>query len=137
VGASIVAFASTNVDDIFVLLAFLGDPTLKRKHVVAGQYLGIGALVIASAALAAAAVQLPEDATRWLGVLPVLVGLRKLWALWRGENDDDETGGKSGLLQVALVTVSNGGDNVAVYVPLLAKIGISGFAILSGVFAVK
>jgi cadmium resistance protein CadD (predicted permease) len=40
------------------------------------------------------------------------------------------------LLQVALVTVSNGGDNVAFYVPLLAKIGISGFAILSGVFAV-
>ncbi|HEU4323694.1 MAG TPA: hypothetical protein VFS21_11145 [Roseiflexaceae bacterium] len=47
---AVVAFASTNIDDIFVLMLFYGQlsPTFRRRHVVAGQYLGFLALVAIS-----------------------------------------------------------------------------------------
>jgi cadmium resistance protein CadD (predicted permease) len=45
---SVAAFASTNIDDIFVLLGFFSAPAFRTRHVVLGQYLGIGALVAVS-----------------------------------------------------------------------------------------
>ena len=40
----IVVFASTNVDDIFLLSAFFADSHLKPRNVVAGQFVGNGLL---------------------------------------------------------------------------------------------
>jgi cadmium resistance protein CadD (predicted permease) len=42
-GIAVVLFVSTNIDDVFVLLGFFSDPKVKFRHVVLGQYLGIGA----------------------------------------------------------------------------------------------
>ena len=42
---SLIAFASTNVDDIFVLMFFFGNSRYKTKEVVIGQYVGIIALI--------------------------------------------------------------------------------------------
>lgn len=44
-GRAIVAFAATNIDDIFVLTLFFAQKNLKRWHIVVGQYLGIGGLI--------------------------------------------------------------------------------------------
>ena len=45
----IVSFAATNTDDIFLLLLFsqVGD-NFRNRHLVAGQYLGFGALIALS-----------------------------------------------------------------------------------------
>lgn len=45
---SIVAFASTNVDDIFILMLFYGSRKFKPFKIILGQYLGIAILVITS-----------------------------------------------------------------------------------------
>jgi len=44
IGRAIVAFAATNIDDIFVLTLFFAQKHLKHWHIVAGQYLGLAGL---------------------------------------------------------------------------------------------
>lgn len=129
-GLAVVVFASTNVDDILLLAAFFADPRFSARTVVAGQYLGMGVLVLASAAAGAAALVVPEGYTALLGVVPLALGLR---VLWRGRNDatvdgaareserPPEHGDRSQLLTVAAVTIANGGDNLGVYIPLFAS----------------
>ena len=51
VGLGIILFASTNVDDLLVLIAFFALPRCRARDVVIGQYLGIGALIVVSVVL--------------------------------------------------------------------------------------
>ena len=134
-GIGIVAFAFTNLDDIFLLAAFFADPRLRRRSIVVGQYLGIGALVLVSALAALLALAIPEGWVALLGVVPLLLGLQKLLAL-RTDTVGGEDDGKEHRMQdqehnaerrlrsqvraVASVTIANGGDNIAVYIPLFA-----------------
>jgi cadmium resistance protein CadD (predicted permease) len=134
-GIGIVVFASTNIDDIFLLAAFFADPQLRHRSIVIGQYLGIGALVLVSALAALLALALPDGWVALLGVVPLLLGLSRLLAL-RMDPVGGEGGSKehriqdqehnaerrlrSQVLAVASVTVANGGDNIGVYVPLFA-----------------
>jgi cadmium resistance protein CadD (predicted permease) len=116
-GAAVV-FAATNIDDIVVLtLFFVAARTTGRPHtwqIVAGQYLGIGALALASTVVAAGLLVVPEPWTGLLGLLPVALGVR---ALLR-RDDDEAPAVVGGLAGVAGVTIANGADNIAVYVPV-------------------
>jgi cadmium resistance protein CadD (predicted permease) len=127
-GVGTVVFASTNVDDLLLLSAFFSDPSFKPRHVVAGQLLGIAALVAASATCALFAVVVPEGWIGLLGLVPLGLGLRGLWALRRGEEHGDASEAEprpgtqsSKVLAVAGVTVANGGDNLGVYIPLFSS----------------
>ncbi|MDQ3446820.1 MAG: cadmium resistance transporter, partial [Pseudomonadota bacterium] len=80
-GIGIVVFASTNIDDMFLLAAFFADPQLRHRSIVIGQYLGIGALVLVSALSALLALAFPAGWVALLGIVPLLMGLRKLLAL--------------------------------------------------------
>ncbi len=132
-GVGVALFASTNIDDIFLLAAFFADPHLRPRNIVAGQFLGITGLTAASAAAALAALAIPEAWTALLGIAPLLLGVRKLWELRtrQAEGDDDERlrnteheaerRTHSQVLAVAAVTVANGGDNLGVYIPVFAQ----------------
>lgn len=122
-GLAVVVFASTNIDDVFVLLGFLADPKFKLRQVIIGQYLGIAALFAASVIASLVSLALPPQYVGLLGLLPILIGLKKLYELSRPEADDgDVTPPSAGgnILAVAAVTVANGGDNIGVYTPLFA-----------------
>ena len=71
-------FAATNVDDLFVLLAFLSDSTFRVRQVVAGQYLGICPLIAASLLVSLIALALPPAYVGLLGLAPLAIGIRKL-----------------------------------------------------------
>lgn len=133
-GTAVVVFASTNVDDVFLLAAFFADPRRSARSVVLGQFLGIAALVAASAAAAWASLAVPAGYPALLGVVPLALGLRALWAVRRvGGTADAEDARRpaaeagtarrprSPALAVAAVTVANGGDNLGVYIPLFAR----------------
>lgn len=123
IGLAIVLFAMTNIDDIFVLLSFFADPKFRARQVIAGQYLGIAALVAASIAASLISLVLAPAYVGLLGLLPILLGLRKLLDLWRGSEEDESdvpTAGLSNILTVAAVTVANGGDNIGIYTPIFA-----------------
>ncbi len=126
----IMLFASTNIDDIFLTMAFFADPRLDRRAVVAGKFLGIGGLVAASIAAAACAVAVPPEWVALLGLAPLGLGLHRLWSAWRtppaplDESDAVPTAAGSLVAQicsVAGVTAANGGDNLGVYVPVFTE----------------
>jgi cadmium resistance protein CadD (predicted permease) len=156
-GVGLAAFVSTNIDDIFLLAAFFADSRLRRRSIVVGQYLGIGALVLASALAALLALALPAGWVALLGCVPLFLGIRMLLAL-RADTGDGECGGdephsrewwigakpnlRSQALAVAGVTIANGGDNIGVYVPLFATApdAIAAyalvFAVMTGIWCV-
>ncbi len=137
---SAVAFASTNVDDIFVLLGFFADPAFRARQVVLGQYLGIGALVAVSLVCSLIALVIPPAYIGLLGLLPMGIGVKKLWEARRGAEDGAEEAhpapGAHKVLAVAAVTIANGGDNIGVYVPMLATRALGEKLVILAVFAV-
>lgn len=126
----IMLFATTNIDDIFLTMAFFADPRLDRRAVVAGKFLGIGVIVAVSAAAAACAMAVPPEWVALLGFAPLGLGLHRLWSAWRAPPgataEDDGVPAPAGSLvaqacSVAGVTAANGGDNLGVYVPVFTE----------------
>jgi cadmium resistance protein CadD (predicted permease) len=136
-----IAFAATNVDDAFVLLGYFASPKLKDAHIVIGTYIGMAILVIAAMMLSAVSVVLFPSYLGLLGALPILIGLRQFWTAWSEPGDDiiDITPGAGTVEVIELVairTIANGGDNIAVYIPLFARQSHSEEILTCFVFAV-
>ncbi|WP_028936385.1 cadmium resistance transporter [Pseudonocardia spinosispora] len=140
-----VTFAVTNIDDLVVLALFFGRAGANgtaAMRVVAGQYLGFVAILVASVAGALGAGLLPAGAIPYLGLIPLLLGLRAAWTAWREHRSrtrveheaGQEPARRVGVWEVAAVTVANGGDNVGVYVPVFAVAGVEGLTVYLIVF---
>lgn len=138
-------FATTNVDDVFVLLGFFSDPKFRPRQIVIGQYLGIAALYAVSVLASLLSLVVPAAYIGLLGLAPVCLGARRLYWVWRGDdNDEDESddhtraGSRSAgnILTVASVTIANGGDNISIYTPLFATRPAIDTAVIGLVFAV-
>jgi len=152
IGQAVGLFAVTNVDDLVILALFLARARGQRHgvaRVVVGQYLGFAAILAIAAAGALGMQLLPERVVPYFGLLPLLLGLHAGWRAWRerqGRSDLSEPGpvepgpdvlaGAAGVLSVATVTFANGGDNLAVYVPVFATAGNAGLIAYSITFLV-
>lgn len=132
----IVSFAATNIDDIFLLLLFFSQVggRFRNWHVVAGQYLGFGALVALSVLGSLGVLIVPEEWIGLLGLVPVFLGIRALTHLMGDPEDDRKPVEGSGIWGVATVTFANGGDNLGIYVPLFASVGFVRMGIIVFVF---
>ena len=125
--SAIVVFAVTNIDDMIILSLFFGDKTLSRKAIVLGQYAGIGLILAASIALSLVAAQFPAKWVSLLGFIPLGLGVYKgLMLIIRPNEEGDHTaptlmGSKAAFTYITMMTISNGGDNTGVYVPLFAS----------------
>ena len=122
---SLVLFVATHVDDLFLLLSLYAEQRTPKVAIVLGQYLGVITLLVVSLLCARIAVAIPASYLRWLGLIPILLGLQKLFALFRPSQEP--TGPSSAptlrhsqILGVASVTIASGGDNIGVYLPLFA-----------------
>jgi cadmium resistance protein CadD (predicted permease) len=127
------AFAATNLDDLVLLAAFFSDRAYRARSVVAGQYAGIAILYAASVAAALAAWVIPQGYVVFLGLLPIAIGLKKLHD---GAAALPDAPGSASMAGVAAVTVANGGDNIAVYVPLFATRAFDQVLTIGAVFSV-
>jgi cadmium resistance protein CadD (predicted permease) len=144
-GVGVVVFVSTNVDDLLLLSAFFSDPSYPPRQVVAGQFLGIAALIVASLVCAVLAIAIPPGWIGLLGLAPLVLGFRGLWKLHRSAKEDDEEEARpvtpgSRVLAVASVTIANGGDNLGVYIPLFSRdlqlipVYVTVFAVMTSVW---
>jgi cadmium resistance protein CadD (predicted permease) len=135
----IVLFASTNVDDLLLLLSCFADHTVPRSAIVCGQYIGVTFLVLGSLLLSEIAVILPPLSLRLLGVIPLAIGLSKVPALFgsgignKTEADPPSTRGRP-MWGIAALTVSSGGDNVGAYLPFFATHPPSARLVIIAVF---
>jgi cadmium resistance protein CadD (predicted permease) len=121
---------ATTIDDVLVLAVFFGQVNGNRAaiaRIVLGEYLGFGAIL----AISVVGALLPKAAIPYAGLVPMLLGLRAAWVAWRAHRAIDEvdndvgTGRGLGVVQVALISFANGGNNVGVYVPVFAVVGYS------------
>jgi cadmium resistance protein CadD (predicted permease) len=143
VGLAIALFASTNVDDAFVLVGFFADPKFRSREIVIGQYAGIATLFGVSVAVSLLSLVIPRPYLGLLGVVAVLIGAKKLLDLYRERNKAEKTlerhsntRANGRIAAVALVTIANGGDNIGIYAPSFAVRSWYEIAIIALVFVV-
>ena len=132
---AVAAFAATNVDNLFVLLAFFADAREAWRPVVIGQYVGSLTLVAIACFIAALMIHIPRSYVGLIGIMPILIGIGKLLESIRARNpasdegEDEASGPRARRLPnrvfatiwtVATVAIANGSDNLSVYVPLFA-----------------
>jgi cadmium resistance transport/sequestration family protein len=142
----VTAFCATNLDDIFVLLVFFSqvNSSLRRRHIVADQYLGFTILVLASLPGFFGSLILPRPWIGLLGIVPIVIGISRLLEEQTGdlEESEPEITSESSFLSflspqtcgVAAVTFANGGDNIGIYVPLFANSTWSSLLVIVGEF---
>jgi cadmium resistance protein CadD (predicted permease) len=116
---AITLFASTNLDDLVVLLGFFADRRFRARDIVAGQFAGLAALFLVSAAGSLLSLVIPKTYLGLLGTLPIVIGVRKLSDL-RHDASVPENSSQGSVAGVALVTIANGGDNIGIYIPAFA-----------------
>ena len=136
---ALASFVSTNVDDFFVLTVLFSQAHGPRgvAKIVAGQYVGIGTLVALGIAGAFGAQLLAPHFVGLLGLLPIFLGIRA-WIEYRRGDDDDEAPqgiGATSVLGVAAIAISDGGDNIGVYVPVFSGFAPGDFVVILVVFA--
>jgi cadmium resistance protein CadD (predicted permease) len=133
---AIAAFASTNVDDLFLLGSLFVDAEFRTISIVVGQFLGMSLLVAISILATQWTVTIPGPWICFLGVAPLLLGIDRLWKLFTGKPGSSlTTGNRSDFVGkenlrfgwarleavfVMLLTLANGGDNLSVYIPLFS-----------------
>jgi cadmium resistance protein CadD (predicted permease) len=141
IGLAIVIFAATNIDDIFVLVAFLADKNFSVRDVLIGQYVGVSTLYAVSLLASLISLIIPPAYVGLLGLVPIAIGTRKLINLKCEQNKNNPVtastaGSHARSLTVAAVTMANGADNIAVYTALFASRSRSELPAVGIVFAV-
>lgn len=118
---SIGAYIGTTIDDLFVLMLLFSqtEDMSHRKGILQGQSLGIGVLVAVSLLGAAGLQLLPGWAVGLMGLIPIALGVKEIFAgAKRGKKESKPVA--ASILRVALLAIANGADNVGVYAPLFA-----------------
>lgn len=110
---AIAGYTATNIDNLFVLLAFLAEAGDGRRRVIAGQYAGSLALIAGSMLLAALLKHLPAGYVGLLGILPIGVGLGKAWERLGPGNEQREKAARSGTEPSALPRSASSGHPVS------------------------
>jgi cadmium resistance protein CadD (predicted permease) len=122
---AITTFAFTNIDDLLILSIYYASPDIKIKQIIAGQYLGVIALVLVSLTGFFFGEIIQPKYLSWLGLVPVFIGMKGLYNLTKKKKPEEETSKpldhvSINFIQVAVITFFNGGDNIGVYTPLFA-----------------
>ncbi len=142
------AFIATNIDDIVILLLLFSqiDSIFRRRHIIAGQYLGFTILLIASLPGLFGGLIIPLNWIGLLGLVPIAMGMSSLI----NQADDETTDVTVASTEyseinaanifnlqtysVAVITVANGSDNISVYIPLFASSSFTDFLIITIIF---
>jgi cadmium resistance protein CadD (predicted permease) len=127
------AFVSTNIDDLFLLVGYFSDRSFSRDLIFAGQILGMAGIVAISLMAASVALAISPAHVGLLGFAPIIIGIGRLLRLGKTEQGQPTA---VGIIQVATITIVNGGDNIAAYTPIFATEGSLEMSATLAIFAV-
>ena len=139
IAMAVAAYASTNIDDLLLLIGFFAHPAYSSNQIVAGQFIGIGILVGVSLLCALAAMIIPLPYVGLLGLAPIYLGCSRLFN--RLDPVQRPPSSSRQIMAVMTATFADGGDNIATYVPIFAgstpadRLAIIGvFTLLTGLW---
>lgn len=153
IASALAAFVATNIDDLLLLALFFSqvNVTFRKRHIVAGQYLGFTALILASLPGFFGGLIVPRPWIGLLGLVPIAIGISQL--IKREENTSsvqavaDNPGAPNTPVRslfvslvspqtyhVAAITFANGGDNIGIYVPFFASSNFARLGVILSVF---
>jgi cadmium resistance protein CadD (predicted permease) len=142
-GLAVVLFASTNVDDVFMLVSFFADPKFRARNIVLGQYAGIVILFGLSVLGSLLSLVIPRAYIGLFGIFAIGLGAKRLFDLARNSvetetspKSHDGGGTHARTATVALATLANGADNIGIYTPAFAVRSGQQIATVGLVFAV-
>jgi cadmium resistance protein CadD (predicted permease) len=139
---AIALFASTNLDDMFLLVGFFADPKFRPKDIVAGQYAGITALFALALLGSLLALAISRAYIGLFGVVAIGVGAKRLFDVYRNREatetslEHPDTGRHTRIATVAFFTLASGADNIAIYMPAFAIRSRFEIGMFAGIFAV-
>ena len=124
-GVAAIAFLATNADNLLLLFAFLADRSYKTWQVIVGYALGMVAILALSWLVAWFAHFLRPDYVGLLGVVPIGLGLKRLYDQFVRHTDSAEPASSkrsthSQVITVALADVAHGPDTTILFSALLA-----------------
>ena len=145
VPTGLVAFTATNIDDVVMLTLFFSqvNAVFRSRHVVVGQYLGFGALVVASLPGFFSGLIVPRTWIGMLGAIPIAFGISRLLNTEAQESEVEITQSDRSTwlnflspqaFNVAAVTVVNGSDNISIYAPLFASSSLESLLVILSTF---
>ncbi|MFB5544368.1 cadmium resistance transporter [Bacillus cereus] len=135
--SSFVAFATTNIDDIFILLVLFSqvrtevlrkedravrEKAMRKKlYIAIGQYVGFSMIIFLSIVGSLSSFFIPVSWIGVLGFVPIYMGVKGLFSLRSNKNNEviDNTSGS--LFKVAAITLANGADNISIYIPMFTS----------------
>lgn len=129
---SVVAFLSTNIDDIFLLTLLFSAGNMRKSYIYIGHFLGIILLSLVSCFLASGMSALLGKYIFLLGIIPILLGIKAIF----DKDDDEDTASVNSIISIFLLTLSAGGDNIGIYTPLFAGMNSFDFAITLAIFGI-
>lgn len=139
IALAVAAFVSTNIDDIFILVGFMSDPSYRMRDIIIGQCFGAAVMTLLCFALAMFVTAVFPAYFGLLGIIEIIIGASKL-----RESPTRRTVGKQpiskpdeyGTRTVAFATIGGFGDNVSIYVPLFAAHSVADAELTLTVFGV-
>lgn len=132
---ALVLFVATNIDHLALLTLWFVHGQNRpgtTARICAGQYVGFGVILAVTIVLSAiSGLVIPQEYLRFLGLIPLALGVKAAIGEIRErvgsrdceEEDEGEAqlkGKKVSVGAVALVTMANGGDEIAAYLPVFA-----------------
>lgn len=152
ISTGVAAFVATNLDDILILTILFSQTgkLFRHRDIVIGQYIGFSLLVIASLAGFFGCFLIPTPWIRYLGLVPVILGIVSLLKEEEKEEEPENVeldleGAKDSpfggwfdprTYSVAALTVANGSDNIGIYVPLFASSTVTSLIVIVSVFLI-
>ncbi|WP_368908463.1 cadmium resistance transporter, partial [Bacillus wiedmannii] len=135
--SSVVAFATTNIDDIFILLVLFSQvrtegirkegkavhekSKIKKLYIIIGQYLGFSLIISLSIIGSLSSFFIPVSWIGLLGFVPIYMGVKGVLSLRSDKNNEVIDNVSSSLFKVASITLANGADNISIYIPMFAS----------------
>ena len=114
------AYVGTMIDNLFAFAAQLTlTPRELFSRVTSAQSTGVVTLFVLAAAVGSTLAVVP---LRWVGLLAI-APWALAWRSWRHRRDESRESPRRGSITTFLITIGLGGDNLAVWIPLLRANG--------------
>lgn len=144
---SIVAFITTEMDDLVTLLVLFSQAKSSKERVaiIIGKYLGLALLIVGSACFSYYISGIPSYWLGFLGIVPVIFGIKYIADSRKNARKESEgiaqkNNNGSFFLIVGLsfiMSLAAGGDNIAIYISFFTALsGIPALIVSFIVFAI-